>query len=621
LTDPGEILIWITVCSSAITILLSLMALKGRESLSKYVEYSVFVYAAALTFAFFILLRYFTLRDFNVEYVWEYSDSNLEPIYTISAVWAGREGSLLIWAWFLALFNAVFISRSKKDSVTNLSIAIASFVVLFLSSLMLTEHSNPFIRLPFTPPEGYGLNPLLRTIEMAFHPPTIFVGYAGVTLPFAIAVAGLIYRENWIKRARSYLIFSWMFLTIGNFLGAWWAYKTLGWGGFWAWDPVENASLLPWLTTSALIHGVMVEERRKSFKNLNFFLAVTSFNLIILAAFITRSGIISSVHAFGENPIGYAYLGLIGAASLMSFIVWTKRRSFIGGIKFTNLSREAFILINILILLLSTLTILIGTLTPLFNPDVSVGKGYYNRLEIPLGTALVVLLGLCAALNWVNDRKLFAKRGKIALAGGLITGIVVFALFRVNIASLGAGIFVFSLLSHLQDFRVKDLSNRRKFGGYIVHIGIIFLFIGVMGSWLYEDSYNNVGLKVGEKIKLGSLELEFKDMKLFEDPQKYTIVSNIYIYENGKVQGVLQPKQLFYKLDRQDRVVSTVEILSKPEKDIYIAMGGMTGHFEGAFFEVYIVPLVSLVWVGCGLMVAGGIYALIPRMSRTDDVT
>ncbi|HID43930.1 MAG TPA: hypothetical protein EYP30_09225, partial [Archaeoglobaceae archaeon] len=435
-------------------------------------------------------------------------------------------------------------------------------------------------------------------------------------IPFAIAVAGWIYREDWIKRARNYLIFSWIFLSIGIFLGAWWAYKTLGWGGYWAWDPVENASLLPWLTASALIHGIMVEERRKSFKNLNFFLATVTFNLIVLAAFITRSGIISSVHAFAENPTGYAYLTLIAVASILAFAVWLKRRSYGGEIKLNNLSREMLILINILILLLSTLTILIGTLTPLLNPDISLHREYYDRLEIPLGTALVVVLGICAALNWIGDRKLFFRRSRTAIICGIVAGVAVYVAFRIDIASLGVGIFVFSLLNHLQDIRLRDLANRRKIGGYIVHIGIILLFIGVMGSWLYEESYNNVGMKVGDRIALGSIELEFLDMKLYEDPEKYTIASKINVYENGKFQGVLEPKQLFYKLNRQDRVVSTVEILSQPSKDIYIAMGGMIGHFEGAHFEVYIVPLISFVWIGSILMMIGGSYTLIPRILR-----
>jgi len=245
LIDHGEILIWISLLLSIVSTILLSLSVKGREKLISFAEMSIHGYTFALTLSFFLLLRYFLMRDFNVEYVFEYSDSNLSPLYTISALWAGREGSLLLWAWYLALFNSVLVSRSKKDSVTLLSLIISSSVVLFFTAVLLTDYSNPFTRMDFTPPDGYGLNPLLRTIEMAIHPPTIFVGYAGMTIPFAMAIAGLIYRESWIKRARSYLIISWIFLSFGIFLGAWWSYKTLGWGGYWAWDPVENASLLP----------------------------------------------------------------------------------------------------------------------------------------------------------------------------------------------------------------------------------------------------------------------------------------------------------------------------------------------------------------------------------------
>ena len=613
--DPGEILIWISLFLSIVSSVLLVLNLTGRKNLDTVAELAIYGYTLALTISFFLLLRYFVIRDFNVEYVFEYSDSNLSPIYTISAVWAGREGSLLMWAMFMGLFNSVIVATAKRDSVTKLSLVILSLLILFFSAIMLTEYSNPFIRMDFTPIEGYGLNPLLRTPEMAIHPPTIFVGYAGLAIPFAFAVAGLIYREEWVKRARKYLIFSWMFLSFGILLGAWWAYKTLGWGGYWAWDPVENASLLPWFTASALIHGAIVEERRKSFKNLNYFMALITFDLIILAAFITRSGIISSVHAFGENPIGYAYLGLIAASTIFALLAWILRMDHAGEIEFKWKSREALILINILILSLSTLLVLAGTITPMFNEEITLNREYYDSIEIPMGTALVVLLGLCAALNWVADSERFKKNGVVALVAGLAVGIAVFGLTRLGVASLGAGIFVFALLLQSMGLKLKDLSNRRKFGGYLVHIGIILVFIGTMGSWIYDTTYTNVGLKVGDRINLDPThEVEFTDLRAFEDPEKYTIIATINLYENGEYQGTLQPKEYWYKLDRQDRVVHSVEIISQLDRDLYVAMGGTTGHFEGAFFEIHIVPLVSYVWIGSILMIIGGIYALIPRI-------
>ncbi|MFW5935992.1 MAG: heme lyase CcmF/NrfE family subunit [Candidatus Hadarchaeota archaeon] len=615
--EPGYVLIWIALILSAVSAVMFLISLRGRENLAHNAEFVVHGYTLALAFAFFLLLRYFLVRDFNVEYVWEHSNALMSPIYTVSALWAGTAGSLLLWALLLALFNSVFISTAKRDSVTSLSVAISSIVVLFFSILLITDFSNPFIRLPVTPQDGLGLNPLLRTLEMAIHPPTIFLGYAGLTLPFAIALAGLYYRQNWVKRAKNYLIFSWVFLSLGIFLGAYWSYKTLGWGGYWAWDPVENASLLPWLTASALIHGMLVEERKKSFKNLNFFLAVITFDLVILATFVTRSGIISSVHAFGQNPMGFSFLILIALATILALAIWAKRRSYAGELKFDNLSREAMIVANIGILLLATVTILIGTLAPLFFAgEISVNREFYDRIEIPLGTALVVLLGLCAALNWRADKQLFLSRSKKSLVAGVVTGIAVYLIFNVGIASLGAGILVFSLLNHLQDIKVKDLPNRRKLGGYLVHIGIILLFIGVMGSWLYETSYHDVKIGVGESQQLGSLRVEFADTQMLEDEQKYIIVSTINIYENGELQGTLEPKQLYYKLQRQDRLVSTVDILSQPHRDIYMAMGGTTEHFQAAYFEVYTVPLILFVWIGSILMIVGGSYALIPRMRK-----
>jgi cytochrome c-type biogenesis protein CcmF len=608
--DVGEILLILSLFFSAVSCIAFLQGVrKGSVALVLTAEKALYVYTLTLTIAFFLLLYYFLVRDFNVIYVYLYSDLHLPLLYTISAVWAGREGSLLLWAWYLALINTAFV-RGKKDRVTALSLAISSSIVLFFSALLITT-SNPFLRFNFYPSNGIGLNPLLRTLEMAFHPPTIFVGYAGITIPFALAISGVLYEEKWIKRARYWLLFSWIFLTVGIFLGAWWAYKTLGWGGFWAWDPVENASLLPWLSASALIHGMMVEGRRGSLKTLNYFLAVLTFNLVILATFITRSGIISSVHAFAQTPESAIYLLIIAAATFLGIAVWRLKKKYFFDSKLKGL-RETAILANILILLLSTLTVLLGTIIPVFA-DVSINRSYYDKLEIPLGTALVILLGICSAISWKVDKHLFVKKSKVSAIVGIAIGIVVFAAFKAAIASIGAAIFFFSLLNHLQDFSIKDLANRRKYGGYIVHIGIIFLFIGVMGAWLYDTSYTNVVVEKGKNAQCGQFELKLVGITLSEDAEKVIVAAKVEVYEDRLLQGVIYPKQFFYKLNRQDRVVSTVEILSQPARDIYVAMGGISNDFQRVYLEFYIIPLVSFVWIGSTMIVVGGVYAMIPR--------
>lgn len=576
----------------------------------KAAKYTTAVSAISYFAALFILLYYFLVRDFSVQYVFEFSDVHLSTFYTISALWAGRQGSLLLWACYLSIFNvSLFFSvRKHGDKVVALALAISTLVLLFFNVLLLTS-SNPFVRFDFKPPNGIGLNPLLRTMEMAFHPPTIFIGYAGMTIPFALAVSGTIFGEDWIRRSRKYLITSWVFLSIGIFLGAWWSYRTLGWGGFWGWDPVENASLLPWLTASALIHGILVEERRKALKLLNYILAILTFNLVILATFITRSGIISSVHAFAQNPEAHAYLGLITMATLIGVIAAAYRRDNFNG----NLEglREKLVLGNIVVLLLSMATVLLGTLAPLFIPNVSVDKSYYNRLEIPLGTALIVLLGVCAAVDWLGRRERFLEKSKNSALAGILAGVAVYIAFKTVIASLGVAIFFFSLLNHIQDMK-GILSNRRKLGGYIAHVGMIFLFIGVMGAWMYEESYKPITIEYGKTTKVGDFELRLAGFDVFDDEEKFTIVSHVEIYENGRLQGLAHPKLIFYKLMRRDRVVSSVEIISQPFRDLYIAMGGVSRDGSKAYYEFYVVPLISFVWLGPLLIIAGGSIALLP---------
>ncbi|AEA47982.1 heme lyase CcmF/NrfE family subunit [Archaeoglobus veneficus] len=607
--DVGEVFL---LCSLLSSIAASFIFLRCvEEDRWKPARIALLSSLTFLTAALLTLLYYFFARDFSVQYVFEYSDIHLSTLYTISALWAGREGSLLLWAWYLVIFNTVllFSQKNHKDRVVALALAISTLVVIFFNVLLLTS-SNPFVRLDFRPPNGIGLNPLLRTPEMAFHPPTIFLGYAGMTIPFALAIAATFFRENWIKLSRKYLIVSWAFLSIGILLGAWWAYKTLGWGGFWGWDPVENASLLPWLTASALLHGMIVEERKRGLKLLNYALAIITFDLVILATFVTRSGIISSVHAFGQNPEAHAYLALIALATAVGITVWALRRDFFSG----SLEgvREKLILGNMVILLLSMATVLLGTLAPLFIPNASVDRHYYDRLEIPLGTALVVLLGICAAIDWRADREKFIRYSKYSAVVGLIAGVAVYLSFKATIAAIGIAIFFFSLLNHVQDLRIVDIANRRKIGGYVAHIGLIFLFIGVMGAWLYEESYKPVTIEYGKSAQVGSFELRLVGFDVKEDEEKFCIISKVEIYENGELQGVTYPKLIFYKLMRQDRVVSSVEIISQPFRDLYIAMGGVSKDGSRAYFEFYVVPLVSFVWLGSMLIIAGGIVALMP---------
>ena len=585
--EPGYLLLLISAILSAVSIYCFLKR-------SKLGFYLLMGYTISIVSALFLLMYYFLIHDFNVAYVFEYSDLTLPLIYLISAIWAGKEGSLLLWVSFLAVMNVIFY-RTKKD---DLALAISSGVFLFLVCVLLTV-SNPFVRLGFYPPNGYGLNPLLRTIEMVLHPPVVFLAYSSMTIPFAIAVSGLYRGKSWIRDARRWLLLTWIFLTLGIFLGMWWSYRVLGWGGFWGWDPVENASLLPWLTVTALLHGIVVEERRKAFRNLNYWLCILSFDLVILATFITRSGIINSVHAFAKNPIGIAYFLLIVLATLLAFFVWIRRK--MPSLSVPPFSREYLMFLNIILLLVSTLTVLLGTLA---GVSFSVSRRYYETIELPLMGAIIVLSGICTTIGWVADKKSLVRRIEMYAVAGILAGVFIFAVSKALLLSLVGAICVFAIIGHIEDVNTSG----RRLGGYLAHIGVMCLLIGAIGAWYYGHSYQ-VTLEIGQQANLDSIYVKLLNVTMLNTPDKYVIVADFLLNYGGR-SYLLHPMDYVYKIMRPDRIVSVVDIISTPFRDIYVAMPSF---MNGFYFEIHIIPLISFVWISMLLFTLGGLYAIIRR--------
>ncbi len=587
--DVGDLLLILSAILSALSIV-------GFLKKHRIGFYALLGYTTTILLALFLLIYYFLVHDFNVLYVYEYSDLTLSPLYLISAVWAGKEGSLLLWVSFLAVMNLVFY-YTKRD---NLALAISSSVFLFLVCVLATI-SNPFVRLNFTPPNGYGLNPLLRTIEMVLHPPVVFLAYSSMTIPFSIAISGVYGRRNWIRDARRWLLLTWLFLTLGIFLGMWWSYRVLGWGGFWGWDPVENASLLPWLTVTALLHGIIVEERRRGLRGLNYALVVLSFDLVILATFITRSGIINSVHAFAESPVGMAYLLLIIIATVLAFAVWVKRRDFFASNQIPTFSREYTLFLNIILLLISTFTVLLGTLAQV---SVAVNRRYYESIELPLMALIILLSGICTSLEWTADKERFLSKVKNNALIGLLAGALVFALSKAVIISVVVAICAFAIAGHIPDLNPSG----RRLGGYIAHIGVMCLLVGAIGAWVYGENYH-VTLNIGQQAKLDSLEVKLIDVGMKNEADKYVIVAKLLLNYGGRT-FVLYPMDYVYKIMRPDRIVSVVDIVSTPLRDIYVAMPSF---MNGFYFEIHIIPLISFVWLSMVLLAFGGVYAIVRR--------
>lgn len=565
-------------------------SIRRNVRLLKIGEKSLHLTTAFLTSSLLLLTYYFIIDDFNVAYVYLNSDLYLPFTYKISAVWASKEGSLLLWVFYTSLLSSIFVNVEKKDINLAKSLAI---VCVFLTSLILImiTTSNPFIRLGYVPTNGIGLNPLLRTPEMIFHPPTIFIGYATVIFPFAVALVSYKLKRNWI-------IFSWLFLTIGIFLGAWWAYKTLGWGGFWAWDPVENASLLPWVTLTALIHLM------HKYKKESYFLVVISFILVIFATFVTRSGVIKSVHAFGESWQGIVYLALIVVFSGLSIYFYFKNKDTENEVRakekeYSRLSQERKldrILSNqnilrmfLMLMLFFVLAVLVGTISNIFT---AIERDYYLTTALPILGLIVALIGICFT----------TKTLKFSLPAALIASIIVL-IYKGIAGALAVFISTFSIF-----FVASGKLNLQKISKILIHLGIILLFLGSTFVWVYEVKHENIVLERGKAVEIGDITIRYNDVFMKQDNEKFTLIP-LLTFNNDQI--VL--KQFIYKIERDERVVNNVDVITTPLFDYYIALKGISEDFDHITIDFYIIPLISFVWTGFYLLMIGGYFALVRK--------
>ncbi|MDX2056871.1 MAG: cytochrome c biogenesis protein CcsA, partial [Gemmatimonadales bacterium] len=488
---------------------------RNRPDTPAIVERGTYAIALAIWVASICLWKAIFNHDFNVEYVASYTSRNLPAYYLFAAFWAGQKGSLLFWAVVLATFSAIaqgVTSRRYKDLLPAVG-GVTAFVVVFFLAVMLFSGANPFERLTFVPPDGNGLNPQLQNPGMVIHPPMLYLGYISITIPFAFALAALMTRKldvGWIVAIRRWTLLSWLFLSIGITIGMWWAYVELGWGGYWAWDPVENASLLPWLTMSAFLHSVMIQEKRGMLKRWNLGLVIGSFLLSIFGTFITRSGVIASVHSFAQSNVGYFFVGFLliaGAASFaLLYLRWPELEP--DGQLDSLVSREAAFLFNNLILVGIAFSVLWGTLFPIIseavrNTKITVGPPFFNRVNIPLGLALLALTGIGPLIAWrqasvANLRRQFT----LPVATGLVVTIVlvafgmrdVYAIMAVGLAGFVAGTitqeFVRGVRARQRMHGENVLTglyrlvarNRRRYGGYLVHTAMITYFVAFAGN-------------------------------------------------------------------------------------------------------------------------------------------
>jgi cytochrome c-type biogenesis protein CcmF len=588
-------------------------------------------------------------HDFSVSYVAQVGSRATPLMYTIISLWSALEGSLLLWAWILGLFTALVAWRTPASigPLKAYSIAVLMFISAFFY-LLLVVPASPFVAVSPVPLDGPGPNPMLQNHwMMAVHPPLMYLGYVGMAVPFAFAMASLIARRSdadWIRITRRWTLWGWLFLTLGNVAGMWWAYEVLGWGGYWAWDPVENSSFMPWLTATAFLHSIMVQERRGILKVWNLNLIIATFLLTILGTFITRSGIITSVHAFASGTIGYYFLGFIAVCLIGSFALVAGRSTELSseGRLDGVASRDTLFLINNVVLTAFTFTVLLGTMFPLVaeavrGVRVSVGAPFFNKMTLPMCVTLIFLMGVGPALPWRRASMEEVKRKLLWPTVAMLVTFVLSLIFRVPLflTILALSFSAFALTTHLQEFgtgaraRMRAhgegalqalgrliRANRHRYGGYVAHLGVISFALGIAINSTYVREFN-LTLKHGEAVQAGEYELTLQRLWASEDARRFTVGADIDITRDGRHVTALTPRLNYYPM--QEEPIPTPHV-REAHTDLYLNLMAFERDGSSATVAFFVEPMVIYIWIGSVIMAIGAGIALWPdgrKKSRT----
>jgi len=646
----GALAILLAFCLTVFAILSAIAGKYGRRPfLIVSAERAVYATWVLLTAASAILISLLITGDYRIAYVAGHSNKAMSTVYKFTAWWGGQEGSLLLWSWLLATYSAivVFTNRRKFRDMMPIVIAIMMATLGFFIA-MITFVASPFKVLMvgrgvINVGDGSGLSPLLQWWTMAIHPPFLYLGYVGFTVPFAFAMASLITRqpgEAWIHTTRRWAILTWLFQSTGILLGMGWAYTVLGWGGYWGWDPVENASLMPWITATAFLHSVMMQEKKGMMKVWNMVLVSATFLLSILGTTLTRTGLVSSVHAFAQSPVKpYFTTFLISATALTAFAIIKNLPYLRSEVKLESVvSRESSFLFNNVILLASCFAVLWGTLFPVIMEAVSgeketIDAPYYNRVNIPIALFLLFLTGVGPLIAWRKSSLSSLRRAFLvpAISGLLVmTALAVLGIHQVE-ALIAFSLCVFVATSIVGEFwkgahaiRAKEhLSlpraafeltwrNTRRYGGYLVHMGIVFMFIGFTGSAFNLHETHNLGL--GQSVHFGRYDLKLLSVNNGDNGNYEFSHAALSVLENGREIDQLEPEVRFYKSSQQQS--SIVGIRRRLNEDLYVNYSGVLPDNSKAIFQMYVFPLVSWIWIGYWVLLFGTIICLIPGKVR-----
>ncbi|MDQ7858420.1 MAG: cytochrome c-type biogenesis CcmF C-terminal domain-containing protein [Armatimonadota bacterium] len=624
-------------------LVVSVLGLRWRHGgLLESARRAVTVWALLIALASAALFAAFLGRDFSVRFVAGASETTQSLFYTVAAFWGGHDGALLLWALILAGYMVAGV-RGLRDYPDLQGPAVATlFVIAAFFSLLLASASNPFVPLIPPPPDGQGLNPLLRNPWMAAHPPTLYLGFVGMSVPFALVVAALVtgrLDDTWILLSRRWVILAWLFLTLGLLFGAKWSYVVLGWGGYWAWDPVENAAFMPWLTATAWLHSIQIQERRGMLATWNVALLLITFGLTIFGTFLVRSGVLSSIHAFAQSPIGYFFLAFLAVLLVGSFalLAWRWDLLHSRGTVESVISRETAFLANNLLFVSAAVVVFLGTIFPAITEatsgvKINVGPGYFNMVMVPIAVGILLLMGIGPLLPWrkATPEQLarnftWPAAAAVLVAAGLAAGgvrstgaLLVFAL----VVFVGATIALEAARgTAVRTRRGEPLPvavwrllarNRRRYGGYTVHLGILLMLVGIAGSSAFATQSQAL-LRPGERFTAGRYTLEFIGLSGREEPGIDITTATVRVWAGARFLGTVRPERLFYRT--QEQPMHHVTIRSSPREDLYVILSEWEPDGR-AMIRVLIHPLVLWLWAGGFVIALGVVLAVLPETWR-----
>lgn len=593
---------------------------------------ALFVAGTLIASAVALLLFGLYSHDFSLGYVASYTSRSTSKVFTFTALWAGMEGSLLWWSFMTAAYSttAVFITRKRRSDLIAVATAVFAGILMFFLGL-LSFSANPFASLSPIPLDGAGLNPLLQSPFMAIHPVLLYAGLTGFIVPFGFAISSLVSGRldvRWFTSTRRWTVLAWSFLTIGVILGGAWAYNELGWGGYWAWDPVENASLLPWLTGTAFLHSVMIQERRGMLKVWNVALILATYSLAIFGTFLTRSGLLSSVHTFSESPVGKYLLPLLAIILIGAFGLLGTRIDKLRSERHLDslISRESAFLFNNLLFVAIAFTVLWGTLYPVIveaiqGTKISVGPPFFNSVIVPIGLALLALTGIGPLIAWRKASRASLKRQfavpliagaaavlALAVAGVRSTGALIALSLCVFVAVATIGEFVSGARAHsrggplgwFSGLRTVIGRNRRRYGGYIVHLGIVLIFLGLAGN-AFRVTWTGT-ISQGDSFRVGHYDIRYVKARSFATDEKMVNMAVMDVSRDGAHLATLTPQRNFHFAQRQPQ--SEIGLRTSLSEDLYLVLTRMDAS-RAVTIRAWINPLVAWIWIGGVVMAAG----------------